>query len=313
MRRAIQCVISDVRYATMPRMKGMFLLSLILLLGPIGYGCADLDWMALHDRGETNVLDLTFVESLNIATNVDELYCYAVTALNAHSNLLARRTFNRLLELDADLVPATWGVGEVHRRLHNHAASRAVLDQVVALDPGFLPAWLSSAYLRYVQGGFKPAMKDARVVLDAGRDACDLANYTRAYLVVGGAKGMLADKGSLWAKIRYGPGILSTLRKGEALYPESAEVKLGLGTFLMLAPSIIGGDLEEAHQYLLEAIETDPLQAEAHARLAQTYKRKGDDPMFEHHLTLSLTIDPGNEIALDIRNGGTLFGKGSDK
>jgi Tfp pilus assembly protein PilF len=71
----------------------------------------------------------------------------------------------------------------------------------------------------------------------------------------------------------------------------------------MLAPAIIGGDLDKAKDYLEKAIKADPLLVDAYVRLAQLYKARADMQAYQAYLGKALAIDPQDELALDIKNG----------
>jgi Tfp pilus assembly protein PilF len=86
------------------------------------------------------------------------------------------------------------------------------------------------------------------------------------------------------------------------LRPNAAEVLLGLGSFYLLAPPIVGGDRNKAEDYLKRALLADPFLADTYVRLAQLYKIQGDNVKYELYLNEALKIDPQSELALDIKN-----------
>ena len=162
---------------------------------------------------------------------------------------------------------------------------------------------ISLAYIKYTQLDFRGSVELARKVKNSGKSKMDISNYVRALLLVGGNQGMLAYYGGPLAKIFNGTSIYPNLKKAEKLQPNSPGVLFGLGSFYFLSPKIIGGDIDKAEEYLLRAVETDPLFADAYVRLAQVYKMKKEDRKYEKYLKRALEIDPGNELAMDAQSG----------
>ena len=147
----------------------------------------------------------------------------------------------------------------------------------------------------------------ASKVVGQGREAVDLSNYTRGYLLVAGGKGMLASTGGIFAKIGEGTQVFPNLKKAEELQPDSPAVLFGLGSFYFLAPGIAGGNMDKAKDYLERAVSSDPFFADAYVRLAQVYRAKGDNQKFEEYLKKALEIDPQNALARDARSKSCKF------
>jgi len=150
-------------------------------------------------------------------------------------------------------------------------------------------------------------VKLAHKVLDMGEKRVDLSNRVRAYLMLGGAKGMIAHYGGPFSKLINGTAVLPTLKSAQKLQPDSAGVLFGLGSFYLLAPRLAGGDIAIAEDYLQRAIKADPLFADAYVRLAQLYKAKGQMQKYSEYLAKALEIDPANEVALDTESGACKF------
>jgi Tfp pilus assembly protein PilF len=134
-----------------------------------------------------------------------------------------------------------------------------------------------------------------------------LSNYTRAYLLLAGAKGMIASRGGLLSKVINGTAVLPNLKKAETLQPDSQVVMFGLGSFYFLAPAIAGGNINKARDYLEKAIKVDPLFADAYVRLAQVYKVRGDNEKYEKYLRTAWEIDPENALLKDFERGQCRF------
>jgi tetratricopeptide (TPR) repeat protein len=154
---------------------------------------------------------------------------------------------------------------------------------------------------------FKETVALAYKVLGQGRENVDLSNFTRAYLLVAAGRGMLAYYGGPISKIANGTQILSNLKKAEELQPDSSGVLFGLGSFYFLAPPIAGGDRDKARRYLEEAVERDPLFADAYVRLGQLYRMMGEEEKYRQCIDKVMQIDPENALLLDMRKGECKF------
>jgi tetratricopeptide (TPR) repeat protein len=208
-----------------------------------------------------------------------------------------------MLSLDPKAFEADWGIAEVMRRRHKLAEARDILIPMIKEHPDYSPAYITLAYIKYLELDFNAAVRLATKVFEKGKSGSDLSNYVRSYLMYAGAKGAIADKGGVLSKIINGTAVLPNLKKAESLQPESAEVKYGLGSFYLLAPSFVGGDLKSAETYLTEAVKLDPLFPNAYVRLGEVYKMKGDKDRYRQYLNKALELDPENEIAISVREG----------
>ena len=181
--------------------------------------------------------------------------------------------------------------------------SEALTSEIVKSNPNFSPAYITLAYIKYMQMNFNQAVNLASKVLEQGEDQVDLSNYVRAILIVAGSKGMIAHYGGPISKIVNGTAVLPNLRKAERLKPDDAGVLFGLGSFYLLAPSLAGGDPDKAKDYLEKTIKADPLFVDAYVRLGQWYKIKGDKQKYVEYLNKAQAIDSQNELLCDLRSG----------
>jgi tetratricopeptide (TPR) repeat protein len=227
--------------------------------------------------------------------------------LDLHQDNQAKSIFIKILDITKDTPEAKWGIAEVMRREHKLSESEKLLKEIILAEPKFFPAYISLAYIKYINFDFKDCMHLAYKVIDQGKDNVDLNNYTRAYLLSAGAKGMLAHYGGLFSKILNGITVMAKLKKAENLSPNSPAVLLGLGSFYLLAPKLAGGDIPKAKYYLERAVKIDPLFVDAYVRLAQVYRLEGNNKKYELYLKKALEIDPENELALDIESGRCRF------
>ncbi|MFH1354820.1 MAG: tetratricopeptide repeat protein [Candidatus Omnitrophota bacterium] len=286
-------------------MKRIFIfLILFALQANICYG---LNWKYLHEEAGRRDLPYALASIQNNPDNIDSLYILGLVYLNEHKDQEAGQIFNRILNLDPDVKEAQWGVAEVLRRGHDLEKAEAILNELIVSNPEFSPAHISLAYIKYIKMDFDKSVKLAYKVVRQGGDNVDLSNYIRAYLLVAGAKGMIAHYGGPLSKAVNGTAVMPYLRKAERLQSDNAGVMFGLGSFYLLAPALAGGDLDKAEQYYKKAIELDPLFPDVYVRLAQFHKRKGDNGKYRAYLDNALKIDPGNELAIDIKSGTCKF------
>jgi tetratricopeptide (TPR) repeat protein len=262
-----------------------------------------LDWQRLHEYADSSLISIPISEPESAAG----LYVYGLACLNKHRDRDAERAFDKILAGELGIVEAKWGKAEVLRRRHNLAESEKILKEAIAANPEFSPAYISLAYIKYIRMDFKGCIRLALKVIRQGRYNVDISNYARAHLLYAEAKGMHAYYSGPLAKLFDGVSIMPNLKKAEGLQPYSAAVMYGLGSFYLLAPGIIGVDIDKAKAYMEKAIGIDPLFADAYVRLAQVYRLRGDEGNYAKYLDKALGIDPQNELALDIKSGRCLF------
>ncbi|MDD5237362.1 MAG: tetratricopeptide repeat protein [Candidatus Omnitrophica bacterium] len=269
--------------------------------------CHALEWKRLHEEADkTDASDiLGYLQ--NNPDSIDSLYKLGLVYLNLHKDTEAQEVFKKILNLQPSTPEAKWGLAELLRRKHDVGKSEDLINEVINSSPEFVPAYITLAYIKYSQFKFEDSLRLALKVIEKGRERVDLSNYTRAYLIVGANKGMIAHYGGPISKLINGTAVLSNLRKAQKLQPDSSAVMFGLGSFYLLAPGFAGGDLGKAAEFLKKAIELDPLFADSYVRLGQVYKVKGDEKKYKEYLNRALEIDSGNELANDIKNGKCKF------
>jgi Tfp pilus assembly protein PilF len=227
--------------------------------------------------------------------------------LNLHQDDKAKEAFEASLNIDQGAFEARWGVAEVMRRQHEPAKAATALKDIVRSHPEFSPAYISLAYIKYMDMDFEGAVRLALIVMQMGREKVDLSNYVRAYCLYSGAKGMIAHYGGPLSKAINGLAVKPNLDKAEKLQPNSPGVLFGLGSYYFLAPVIAGGDKRKAETYLKRAIEVDPLFVDAYIRLAQLYKIRGEADKYDIYIKKASSIDPDNELLLDQLSGKCKF------
>jgi len=266
-----------------------------------------LDWQRLHEEADAMSVGEAKGRVLEKPFLAEDLYKLGLVYLNAHKDIDAGEVFRRGLERMPGSFEFRWGLAEVSRRQHKLDESEPVLEELVEKHPGFVPPYISLAYVRYTRMDFAGCVSLAYKVLEIGRDNVDISNYTRAYLLVGGGRGMLAHYGGPISKLANGRAVLPYLKKAERLQPDSPAVLFGLGSFYFLAPGIAGGNRAKARGYLEQAVARDPLFADAYVRLAQVYKAEGELKKYEECIAKAEQIDPQNALLLDMESSECKF------
>ena len=280
--------------------KVFFLSGLFLLICP--QSLYALDWQIIHEQSENTSVAAAQEKVMNSREALDDLYLLGLVYLNGYEKEKALSVFLRMLPLDEDCYEAKWGKAEVMRREYELDSSRSLLKQLINEHPEFSPSYISLAYIKFNLQDYRETSRLALKVIKQGKDNVDAINLARAYLIYAGAKGMIAHYGGPISKVAHGTQIFPNLKRAQEIAPDTAGVFFGFGAFYLLAPSIIGGDIDKAKDYLERAINKDPNFADAYVRLAQAHRAKGDIDKYNEYLDKALALDPGNFLANDIKN-----------
>jgi len=222
----------------------------------------------------------------------------AYELLRARKDKFALEVFDAILAQDPENLGARWGKAEVLRRARQYQIAEMMLKEILKKDPRHPPSIISLAYIRYKNNDINEAFRLIGSVLKDSK--LDDEDKALSYLMLGSINSRRATTGGLISKIKYGTHIKDYFVKACELAPQLPEVHLGLGTFYLKAPSIIGGNLEKAIMELGLAVRMAPDFATANARLAEAYKKNGDDLMFEAYLEKARKLDPDNEALKEI-------------
>ena len=260
-----------------------------------------LGWKPLHEKADRITLQEAWADVQREPQVLESLYTLALVYLNLHKIDEAEKIFQRMEEVDSVSPEARWGLAEVLRRRHRIEESQPILEEIIKEKPDFSPAYTSLGYMLFDKKEYERSIQLATTVLRQGPDKVDTTDYVRAYLIIGGAKAMLADSGGLLSRIVNGSQILPYFKKAQKLQPDSAGVFYGLGSFYLLAPSIVGGDKVKGLEFLEKAVKADPLFVDAYARLAQGYKMMGDEKKAKVYLDRGSELDPQNELTLTVK------------
>ncbi len=257
------------------------------------------NWKELHEKADSIELKEALAKNKSNPESLEGIYVLGLVYLNLHQDNRAAEAFTRVFNKSPETIGARWGIAEVLRRQHKSKDAKEKLIKIIEEDPSFSPAYISLAYLKYIDMDFNGSAALALKVINQGRDKVDLSNYVRAYAMYAGAKGMIAHYGGVLSKAINGLAVEPNLKKAQKLSPDSPAVLFGLGSYYFLAPVIAGGDKVKAEEYLKKAVEKDPLFADAYVRLAQLYSVRKDSAKYQFYMKKALEIDPQNVLALD--------------
>ena len=280
--------------------KAYLILVILFTYSSVSY---PMDWKALHNKADHISLSAAQEDVAKNQGLLDDQYVLGLVYLNLHQDQAAFKIFAALLNNNPDMVEAKWGLAESARRLHDLKKAESLLNEAIKQDSQFAPALISLAYIKYFRMDFKGSILLALKVIQQGQDKVDLGNYTRAYAMYAGSKGMLAHYGGILSKAIDGLAVKINLDKAQKLQPDSPAVLFGLGSYYLLAPVIAGGNKSKAEEYLNKALKIDPFFADVYVRLAQLAKIKGQKEKYNSYMNKALEIDPGNELALDTKSG----------
>lgn len=282
----------------------VIVLSVILCMAAAAWG---LEWKPLHEAADQSDQATAMANLAKNPTSPEAHYILGLVYLNLHKNREADAVFSQMLSSFPQSSEARWGKAEVLRRQHMTKESDELLQSILKTDPGFAPAYITLAYIRYYQMRFNEAARLATNVLQMGEGKVDQSTHVRAHLMLSGAKGMIAHYGGPISKLVNGTAVVPHLRRAEELQPDSVGVLFGFGSYYLLAPRLVGGDRAKAEEYLKKAIAVDPLFADTYVRLAQLYRLKGDRQAYTRLMQKAREIDPQNILLNDARSGACKF------
>jgi len=280
---------------------------LTMLLCGIANSSYALDWKSLHDQAEETSLSEARSKLRNAPDPVENLYILGLVYLNKYNYTEALKAFQQILDIFPENIEARWGVAEVLRNNHNFIQCIPIFEDIIKTDPDFAPAYVSLAYIKYVQMNFKASSRLTGRVFKLNQQDIDVKTLVRAHSFYAAAKGMMAHYGGPLTKSANYFAVRKHLKIARELDPHSVAVYFGYGNYYMSIPSILGRDVHKAETFYRKTIEIDPHFADAYARLAQIYKSRGDLENYHTYLNKAFALDAQSEIALDIKNGTCKF------
>jgi tetratricopeptide (TPR) repeat protein len=228
----------------------------------------------------------------------DALIRDALLLLKKRDDGRALKNFETVLVKVPDNIDALWGKAEVLRRSRNYKESEAILNTILSANKAHVPSLLSLAYIRYKDGKFPDGVSLINHVLNM--DCVDKEDTALAYILLGTINSKYATEGGFLNKVKYGTRIKGYFIKANKLSPGMSEGHLALGTFYLLAPPLVGGNVNKAIKELEAAFEIAPEFATVNARLAQAYRMQGKIEKSNFYLNRAKQIDPGNEVLKEI-------------
>ncbi len=223
-----------------------------------------------------------------------ELIEQGLSMLRKRNDLDALGVFELVLSEDPLNSDALWGKAEVLRRQRKYDESEMILAVIMKTDPLHTSSLITLAYLRYYENKLEDSMMLVKKALNT--ECIDKENEAMAYVMLGTINAKLALSGNLLNKLKYGTKIKPAFIKAIRLSPDLPEAHLALGTFYMLAPSMAGGNINKALAELQYSVKIAPNFATANARLAQAFKKVGDEDKSKTYLQKARDIDPDNEV-----------------
>lgn len=236
----------------------------------------------------------TLTCSIELKTCQENLLKY----LKLRKDNLAEKEVDKILKIQPNDICALWGKAEIFRRAYKFKESEKLLNEVLAKCLGHAPSLISLAYIKYRNNKFQDAsrlLKQALKQPDLERE-----NQALIYMLMGSINAKKASQGGFLSKVVYGTRIRGFFEKAKIRAPDLSEVRLGLGSFYLLAPKIAGGNIDKAIEELECAVQLTPDFATANARLAQAYKQKGNLEKYNFYIQRTKELDPENEAVKEI-------------
>lgn len=238
-------------------------------------------------------------EKLNSSIDLKTCQDIFLKYIKLRKDSLALIEIEKILSVQPNDISALWGKAEVLRRNYKLKEAEELLNKVLSKCVDHAPSLISLSYIRYHSNCFDEALKLLRQVLNQP----NLSREDKAlvYMLMGSINAKRASQAGFFCKIAYGTRIRGYFEKAKIIAPELSEVHLGLGSFYLLAPKIVGGNLDKAIEELEYAVKLTPDFATPHARLAQAYKRQGNLEKYNFYIKRAKELDPQNEVLKEIK------------
>lgn len=180
---------------------------------------------------------------------------YLVRALYREGRFAEARSL--LVERPCDHVEMQIARADYHDYVGEADEARRWYEAALNTDDGHPDALLGLAGVHLTREELRPADGLARraVALIPREDKCQTA---RLRVVQGGIAGLKACRGSLFEKLRWGPGVLHAFEQARALCPRSPYPHYALGRYYALAPAALGGNCRRAIGRFRLALQLDP-------------------------------------------------------
>lgn len=234
-----------------------------------------------------------------IEIDLDECHQNLLDYLKIRKDKLALIETEKILAVEPNDLCGLWAKAEIFRRTYKFKESKNLLNQILSKNPDYAPALISLAYIKYHDNKFDEAYKTLAEVLK--QPDLNKENAALVYMLMGSINARKASLGGFLCKVLYGLRVRGLFEKARDIAPDLPEIRLGLGSFYLLAPTIAGGNVDRAIRELKYAVELAPDFATANARLAEAYKEKEDFENYNFYLKRAEDLDPENEVLKEIK------------
>lgn len=253
-------------------------------------------WLLFKNKYSFDTLKIRTLKKEDPNKLIDE----AFTLLKNRKDKTALVIFNKILRDKPDSLEALSGKAEVLRRTSKFKEAQELINEILRKHPQHSTSLITLAYIKYKEDRLDEASGLINQVLR--ESYLDKDNEALAYTILGAINSRRALRSWFLGKVKYAAQIKEYFLKAKALAPGLPEAHLSLGTFYLLAPAIVGGNLDKALQELEVAVKIAPDFATANARLAQAYKKKGDLENYNFYIQRVQELDPDNEVLKEIKN-----------
>ncbi len=179
---------------------------------------------------------------------------------------------DNILTAEPNNLDAIWGRAEIFRRAEQNKLAELMFKEILNARPGYAPALISLAFIRYKEGNLTEALNLANQIFIVS--ANNRRSQALAYIILGLINEAAPSNGGILSRINRGIAIKNNFLKARELAPELPETHFCLGTYYLNAPMLEGGNLNQAIKELDCTVKISPEFTEANARLAQAYKKK---------------------------------------
>jgi tetratricopeptide (TPR) repeat protein len=219
--------------------------------------------------------------------------------LKSRKDNQAMEVFENILSNQPNNYDALWAKAEILRRKNNFAEAESILNDILKQTKWAHLASLNTlAYIKYYNKDFSGAVFLISKVLNS--QPLDNQNKALAFMLLGAINSKRAAIGGLMSKVINAGKIKPLFLKARELAPDLPEVRLSMGTFYLLAPAIIGGNLDKAIKELETTVGMAPEFVTACVRLAQAYKKKGMLDKYNYYISKARELEPENEALIEM-------------
>ncbi len=237
--------------------------------------------------------------------SAQDIYMLTILYYREYQRVKLKRLFNDHQDKWSDNPAMKLLQGIILMWDHRYSEGRSVLTGVINDYPDFYPAEVTLSHLDYLQKDFDRSYRKALQMIEKQRELSRF-HFAVSLMIAAGAKGILVKKN--WIKgIPAYFEVKGYLKKAQKQMPDSAETLYAVGSFYLLIPPLVGGDLDKAIVLLEKSRQMTPLNPSVYVRLAQAYRAKGLTAVSRKYITKAMELDSQDEILLDDISGAKVF------